>query len=173
MGLFKRCRAKRAAKRMLKEQAREVKHEEEVILKEEKVVAKKSEPLKQEAPKKQEDLKKEAPKNPEPLKKDVELEVEKTAKPQEKLSVEATEVEEEHDDKTPRETKARYHVTQNKNKNNPNYKRWGVKLSSSSKTIKFHDTQVEAIKHAEHLAKANDTTVVIHKLDGKIRKQNY
>lgn len=162
MGLFKRCRAKRAAKRMLKEQAREVKHEEEVILKEEKVVAKKTEPLKDEATKKQE-----------PLKKDVELEVEKTAKPQEKLSVEATEVEEEHDDKTPRETKARYHVTQNKNKNNPNYKRWGVKLSSSSKTIKFHDTQVEAIKHAEHLAKANDTTVVIHKLDGKIRKQNY
>lgn len=162
MGLFKRCRAKRAAKRMLKEQAREVKHEEEVILKEEKVVAKKTEPLKDEATKKQE-----------PLKKDVELEVEKTGKPQEKLSVEATEVEEEHDDKTPRETKARYHVTQNKNKNNPNYKRWGVKLSSSSKTIKFHDTQVEAIKHAEHLAKANDTTVVIHKLDGKIRKQNY
>jgi hypothetical protein len=40
-------------------------------------------------------------------------------------------------------------------------------------TIQHFDTQAEAIKFAEDLAKKADGSIVIHKKDGKIRKQNY
>lgn len=135
MGLFKRWRAKRAAKKQLKEQAK-TETKEEVVLKEEKVAEVKAEQAQA----------KSTPKN---------------------------EVKEEKDEASKKDSKQRYHVSQNKNPKNANYKRWGVRLSSSKKTIKYHDTQKEAIDHAEELAKANNTSIVIHKLDGTIRKQNY
>lgn len=150
MGLFKNWRAKRAAKRKLKEQAHEA-EQKEVVLTEEKVSEQRREPV-------VEDKKTTIPKEEKVV-------AAETKEPKLENSLE--------EDETTKETKPRYHVTQNKNKNNPNFKRWGVKLSNSKKTIKFHDTQAEAIKHAEMLAKNNDTTFVIHKVDGKIRKQNY
>ncbi len=67
----------------------------------------------------------------------------------------------------------KYHVAQNKDAKSNYYKQWRVRKEGSSKTIKYFDTQAEAIKYAEELADKNDTSVVIHKLDGSIRKQDY
>lgn len=66
-----------------------------------------------------------------------------------------------------------YHVSQNKKPGNESYKMWRVRLEKSDKTIKFFDTQQEAIKYTEGLIKNNDGSLVIHSLDGKIRSQNY
>lgn len=66
-----------------------------------------------------------------------------------------------------------YHVSQNKDPKNDNYKKWRVRKEGSNKTIKYFDTQKEAIDYANELAANNEGNVVIHKLDGKIRKQDY
>ncbi|MFU8787121.1 MAG: DUF2188 domain-containing protein, partial [Candidatus Izemoplasmataceae bacterium] len=50
---------------------------------------------------------------------------------------------------------------------------WRVRKESSNKTIKYFNTQKEAIEYAEELAAQAGTSVVIHKMDGSIRKQNY
>lgn len=67
----------------------------------------------------------------------------------------------------------KYHVSQNKDEKSANFKKWRVRKEGSDKTIKFFDTQKEAISYAEGLAKAADSSVVIHKVDGSIRKQDY
>jgi len=69
--------------------------------------------------------------------------------------------------------KPKYHVSQNKDENTANYKKWRVRKEGSDKTIKFFDTQKEAIAFAEDLANAAGSSVVIHKVDGSIRKQDY
>ncbi len=51
--------------------------------------------------------------------------------------------------------------------------KWIVKRENSSKIVRSLETQKEAISYATIKALTNDTTVVIHKKDGKIRKQNY
>lgn len=51
--------------------------------------------------------------------------------------------------------------------------KWIVKRENSSKIVRALETQKEAISYATIKALTNDTTVVIHKKDGKIRKQNY
>lgn len=66
-----------------------------------------------------------------------------------------------------------YHVSQNKDSKSEHHKKWRVRKEGSNKTIKFFDTQLEAIGYAEELSKNNDGSVVIHKVDGKIRKQDY
>ncbi len=66
-----------------------------------------------------------------------------------------------------------YHVSLNKDKKSRYYKKWRVRLEKSEKTIKYFDTQKQAIEYAETLAKEYKTTVVIHKVDGSIRKQDY
>ncbi|MGB4129934.1 MAG: DUF2188 domain-containing protein [Acholeplasmatales bacterium] len=71
------------------------------------------------------------------------------------------------------EVKDIYHVLLNNDEKNPNYKRWRVRKQGSRMTIQHFDTQAEAIKFAEDLAKKADGSIVIHKKDGKIRKQNY
>lgn len=71
------------------------------------------------------------------------------------------------------EVKDIYHVLLNNDEKNPNYKRWRVRKQGSRMTIQHFDTQAEAIKFAEDLAKKADGSIVIHKMDGKIRKQNY
>lgn len=67
----------------------------------------------------------------------------------------------------------KYHVSQNKNKDAEYYMKWRVRKESSDKTIQYFDTQKLAIDYAQGLAAKFGTTVVIHKLDGSIRKQDY
>jgi uncharacterized protein YdaT len=67
----------------------------------------------------------------------------------------------------------KYHVSQNKDEDSENFKKWRVRKEGSTKTIKFFDTQKEAIEFAEGLADNQGSSVVIHKLDGSIRKQDY
>ncbi len=68
---------------------------------------------------------------------------------------------------------AKYHVSQNKDPKSDNHRRWRVRKEGSEKTIKFFETQKEAIEYADGLAQAVGSSVVIHKLDGSIRKQVY
>ncbi|MBQ3063298.1 MAG: DUF2188 domain-containing protein [Clostridia bacterium] len=51
--------------------------------------------------------------------------------------------------------------------------RWQVKAEKAVKALKVFDTQKEAIAFAETIAENQDGTFVIHKKDGKIRKQYY
>jgi hypothetical protein len=73
--------------------------------------------------------------------------------------------------KTPKIPK--YHVSQIKDDDSENFKKWRVRKEGSTKTIKFFDTQKEAIVFAEQLAESAGSSVVIHKVDGSIRKQDY
>lgn len=68
---------------------------------------------------------------------------------------------------------ARYHVSQNKDEKSPHFKKWRIRKEGSTKTIKFYETQKEAIDAASDLAEKAGTTIVIHKMDGTIRKQDY
>jgi len=68
---------------------------------------------------------------------------------------------------------AKYHVSQNKNPRSDSYRKWRVRKEGSNKTIKYYDTQKEAIEYADDLAETAGTSVVIHKMDGSIRKQDY
>ncbi|WP_025724879.1 DUF2188 domain-containing protein [Acholeplasma granularum] len=67
----------------------------------------------------------------------------------------------------------KYHVSLNKDENSEFSGQWRVRKEGSKKTIKYFKTQVEAIKYAQDLADSNNTSVVIHKKDGSIRKQDY
>ena len=67
----------------------------------------------------------------------------------------------------------KYHVSQNKDKDTKYYKKWRVRKDNSDKTIQYFDTQKPAIDFAQDLANKHETTVVIHMLDGSIRKQVY
>ena len=61
-----------------------------------------------------------------------------------------------------------YHISKRKEDG-----KWQVKFASGQKAIKLFDTQAEAIDYAKKLADNQDGSISIHKLDGKIRKQNY
>lgn len=80
-------------------------------------------------------------------------------------------VEKVADDKAKKPQK--YHVSQNKDEDSENFKKWRVRKEGSTKTIKFFDTQKEAIEFADELAEKAGSSVVIHKVDGSIRKQDY
>lgn len=59
-----------------------------------------------------------------------------------------------------------YHVSKR-----DNYGReWKVFIQGSDKVIKLFSTQKEALDYAKHLATTKDGTVMLHGLDGKIRK---
>ncbi len=68
---------------------------------------------------------------------------------------------------------AKYHISQNKDEKSPRFKQWRVRKEGSNKTIKYFQTQKEAIEYAEGLADNADSSIVIHKVDGSIRKQDY
>jgi len=51
--------------------------------------------------------------------------------------------------------------------------KWQVKFAGGQKAIKLFDTQEQAIKYAKSLADSQDGSITIHKVDGKIRKQDY
>lgn len=61
-----------------------------------------------------------------------------------------------------------YHISFRRDDN-----RWQVKLGKGSRALKLFNTQEEAIAYAKELAKNQDGHIVIHKLDGTIRKQRY
>lgn len=67
----------------------------------------------------------------------------------------------------------KYHVSQNKDKDANNFLKWRIRKESSNKTIQYFDTQKQAIDHAKDLADKAGSAVVIHKLDGSIRRQDY
>ncbi len=77
------------------------------------------------------------------------------------------------EEKTKSDKVVRYHVAQNKDDDSEFKGQWRVRKEGSKKTIKYFKTQAEAIKYAETLADNNDTSIVIHKRDGSIRKQDY
>ena len=68
--------------------------------------------------------------------------------------------------KTP--SKKNYHVSKRAEDG-----KWQVKFATGQKVIKLFDTQAEAIKYAQALAESQDGNITIHKVDGKIRKQDY
>lgn len=55
----------------------------------------------------------------------------------------------------------------------PEENRWQVKLGKGSRALKLFNTQDEAIDFAKEMAKSQEGFIVIHKLDGKMRKQRY
>ena len=65
-------------------------------------------------------------------------------------------------------TKKNYHVSKRTEDG-----KWQVKFATGQKVIKLFDTQAEAIKYAQNLADNQDGCITIHKVDGKIRKQDY
>jgi hypothetical protein len=77
------------------------------------------------------------------------------------------------EDKVKADKVVRYHVAQNKDDESEFKGQWRVRKEGSKKTIKHFKTQAEAINYAETLADNNDTSIVIHKRDGSIRKQDY
>ncbi len=110
-----------------------------------------------------------------PVEKEVpKTEVKPAPKVEEKPVVQEEQAEEEVvDDKSKTPKVQKYHVSQNKDEDSENFKKWRVRKEGSTKTIKFFDTQKEAIAFAEQLAESAGSSVVIHKVDGSIRKQDY
>ncbi len=91
-------------------------------------------------------------------------------------SLEANEMNQETPGKNIRETKEKvrnYHVSMNKDEASEHYKQWRVRKEHSDKTIKYFKTQKAAIDHAESLAESQGASVIIHKMDGSIRKKHY
>ena len=70
--------------------------------------------------------------------------------------------------KTEASAKTVYHVSKRDN----NGREWKVFIQGGEKVIKLFDTQAEALKYAKSLAdnKNDGSYVVLHGLDGKIRK---
>ncbi len=104
-----------------------------------------------------------------------ESKIEKTIEP--KVLPVVTSIEESALEKAHQEPKIekqkKYHVSQNKEEDSQNFKKWRVRKEGSTKTIKFFNTQKEAILYAEELSSSAGSSVVIHKVDGSIRKQDY
>ena len=75
---------------------------------------------------------------------------------------------EDSDQKEETKELGKYHVLYRKDDN-----KWYVKREGSDKVLRVLETQAEAIAWATIKALNQDTTIIIHKRDGKIRKQNY
>lgn len=75
---------------------------------------------------------------------------------------------EEETEKEETKELGKYHVLYRKDDN-----KWYVKREGSDKILRVLETQAEAIAWATIKALNQDTTIIIHKRDGKIRKQNY
>ena len=61
-----------------------------------------------------------------------------------------------------------YHVSKRKQDG-----KWQVKAAGGAKAIKLFDLQKDAIEYAKNLANNQDARVVVHKVDGSFRKDNY
>ena len=109
--------------------------------------------------------------------------------PQEEVVVEEEEIQEESQEELvqeeetvpePEEKKEEEKPVQQKRKAPKQYhislrvdNKWQLKFGGSSKALKLFDTQKEAIEYAKPLAAKQKAALVIHKTDGKIRKQDY
>ena len=80
----------------------------------------------------------------------------------------ALQAKESTDTQTKHTGKQIYHVT--KRTNDENDREWKVFIQVSNKVIKIFKTQAEALEYAKKLRADKDTTVMLHGLDGKIRK---
>lgn len=92
-------------------------------------------------------------------------------KPVETIPAEKTKVEPVKKDL--KEGPTKYHISQNKETDAEHASEWRVRKEGSTKTIKYFKTQKEAIAFAQKLAENQDSSIVIHKKDGSIRKQDY
>jgi hypothetical protein len=99
------------------------------------------------------------------------------AEPEPQLALNASEppiveVKQEEPDKPnppkPKKTLGRYHVLYRAVDDS-----WIVKREGSDRILRVLETQKDAIAFANIKALSNNTQIVIHKKDGKIRKQNY
>ena len=54
----------------------------------------------------------------------------------------------------------------------PSGDKWGVKGEGNSKMTSLHDTQQQAIDAAREIAQHQQSEVVIHRPDGRIRDRN-
>ena len=61
----------------------------------------------------------------------------------------------------------RYHISLNDDD------KWQVKAENAERALKLFDTQKEAIDYAKVVAGNQEGNIVIHKVNGKIRKQTY
>lgn len=61
----------------------------------------------------------------------------------------------------------KYHISLNDDD------KWQVKAEKAERALKIFDTQKEAIDYAKVVAENQEGNIVIHKVDGKIRKQAY
>lgn len=61
----------------------------------------------------------------------------------------------------------RYHISQRDDE------MWQVKCEGAEKALKLFSTQKEAIAYAKTVAGNQEGSIVIHKVDGSIRKQKY
>jgi len=117
-------------------------------------------------------VKKDEPVQPKPV---VEKKVDQPkAEPVKKTVVVEKKVEQPKPADAPKDvTPVKYHVSQNKDPKSDKHRSWRVRKQGSQKTIKYFSTQKEAIEYAESLAESAGSSIVIHKLDGSIRKQDY
>ncbi len=92
------------------------------------------------------------------------FEEEKNEKTEDSLSDKEPDEDEDEDENE----LGRYHVLYRKED-----KKWYVKREGSARIIRVLETQKEAIAYATIKAINQDTSLVIHKMDGKIRKQAY
>ena len=97
----------------------------------------------------------------------LELEEEKP-KEEETIPQEMKEVEEKPKPKRRAKELGNYHVTYRRED-----KKWLVKRAGSETILRTLETQAEAIAWATIRAINQDVSIVIHKRDGKIRKQSY
>lgn len=73
----------------------------------------------------------------------------------------------------PKEAQNHYHISMNRDEKSENHGMWRVRMEHSDKTIKHFKTQKAAIEYAKTLAESAGVSIVIHKLDGSMRKQQY
>ena len=67
----------------------------------------------------------------------------------------------------PKPKKQSYHITKHTSGG------WQIKKGKAVRALKRFKTQKEAIEYAESLADSAGSSIVIHKMDGSIRKQDY
>lgn len=165
MCFSKKRKAKKIAEKQAKAALEQKKADElkaknqEIIIKEEPIKTEpKAEPVKVTPPKPAPTVAKEK-KQVAPVKKEVKVEKKVVAPVQENAKKDAK--------------PAKYHVSQNKDPKSDKHRDWRVRREGSEKTIKYFSTQKEAIEYADSLASTAGSSVVIHKLDGSIRKQAY
>lgn len=85
---------------------------------------------------------------------------------EENIAAEETNEQEKKVKEKPAKT-ANYHVTKHQSG------KWQVKKAGGTRAIKLFDTQAEAISFAKEKSEKQDNNVIIHKKNGKIRKQDY